>query len=298
MTAFDSVAIIGLGLIGGSVARDLAALGIRVVAYDPDETRIASAIRANVVTTALHESLDGVGDVDIIVLATPVDEAIDILRRIAPHAARAKLITDVGSTKARIVETARAAGIGDRFVGAHPMAGDHRSGWEASRRGLFVDAPVYLCANRDVSADALRLAHTFWARLGSRPEEMAADEHDLKLAWTSHLPHMISASLALALARAGVDRGYLGPGGRDVTRLAGSSPEMWTAIALDNAPALEAAMEETEREIANLRAAIKRADREEVSERLSAARKWTQPMREAGSGKGEARAARHNGDSE
>ena len=276
MTTFDSVAIIGLGLIGGSVARDLATLGVRVVAYDPHETRLASAIRANVVSSALHESLDGVCDVDIIVLATPVDEAIEILRRIAPHAARTKLITDVGSTKARIVETAHAAGIGDKFVGAHPMAGDHRSGWEASRRGLFVEAPVYLCANAEVSANALRLAHAFWSRLGSRPEEMAADEHDLKLAWTSHLPHMVSASLALALSRAGVDRGYLGPGGRDVTRLAGSSPEMWTAIALDNATALEAAMEETEREIANLRAAIKRADREEVSERLAAARRWAQ----------------------
>jgi prephenate dehydrogenase len=285
MTTFDSVAIIGLGLIGGSVARDLAALGVHVVAYDPDETRIASAIRANVVSKALNETLDGVDDVDIIVLATPVDEAIDILRRIAPRGARTKLITDVGSTKTRIVETAHAAGIGDKFVGAHPMAGDHRSGWEASRPGLFVDAPVYLCANREVSADALRLAHAFWSRLGSRAEEMAADEHDLKLAWTSHLPHMVSASLALALARAGVDRGYLGPGGRDVTRLAGSSPEMWTAIALDNAPALEAAMAETEREIASLRAAIKRADREELNERLAAARRWAQ--REAGSGKGE-----------
>ena len=310
MTSFDSVAIIGLGLIGGSVARDLAALGVRVTAYDPDASRIASAMRANVVSSALHESLHGVGDVDVVVLATPVDEAIDILRRIAPHTARAKLITDVGSTKTRIVETAHAEGVGDRFVGAHPMAGDHRSGWEASRAGLFVDAPVYLCANPEVSADALRLAHGFWRLLGSCPEEMAADEHDLKLAWTSHLPHMVSASLALALARAGVDRGHLGPGGRDVTRLAGSSPEMWTAIALDNGPALEAAMEETEREIASLRAAIKRADREEVSERLSAARTWALQeagsgtregvggKREEGSGKREAEPARHSGDNE
>src|SRR5262249_41779321 len=118
MTPFDSVAIIGLGLIGGSVARDLAALGVRVVAYDPDETRIASAIRAAVVSKALDERLEGVGDADVIVLATPVDDAIDILRRIATKATRAKLITDVGSTKARIVETAHAAGIGDKFVGA------------------------------------------------------------------------------------------------------------------------------------------------------------------------------------
>ena len=285
MTTFDSSAIIGLGLIGGSVARDLAALGVRVLAYDPDATRVAAAIRTNVVSGVLPESLEGVGDVDIIVLATPVDEAIDILRRIAPHATQTKLITDVGSTKARIVETAHAVGVGDRFVGAHPMAGDHRSGWEASRTGLFVDAPVYLCTNREVSTEALQLAHVFWRRLGACPEEMAADQHDLKLAWTSHLPHMVSASLALALARAGVDRGYLGPGGRDVTRLAGSSPEMWTAIALDNAEALGAAMQETEREIASLRAAIKRADRQELNERLAEAKEWA----ESANGNGTAR---------
>jgi prephenate dehydrogenase len=294
MTMFDSVAIIGLGLIGGSVARDLAALGVRVVAYDPDATRIAAAIRANVVSGALHESLDDVDAADVIVLATPVDEAIDILRRIAPHASRTKLITDVGSTKARIVETARAVGIGDKFVGAHPMAGDHRSGWDASRTGLFVEAPVYLCANREASADARELAHGFWRQLGARPEEMPAEQHDLKLAWTSHLPHMVSASLALALARAGVDRGYLGPGGRDVTRLAGSSPEMWTAIALDNAAALEAAMQQTEREIASLRAAIKRADRHELNALLAAARSWF-GAREAGSGKREAGDAENGG---
>jgi prephenate dehydrogenase len=276
MTTFDSAAIIGLGLIGGSVARDLAALGVRVMAYDPDAARLAAAIRTNVVSGALPESLEGVGDVDVIVLATPVDEAIDMLRRVAPHATRTKLITDVGSTKARIVETAHAVGIGDRFVGAHPMAGDHRSGWEASRTRLFVEARVYLCTNAEVRHETLQLAHTFWRRLGACPKEMAADQHDLELAWTSHLPHMVSASLALALARAGVGRDYLGPGGRDVTRLAGSSPEMWTAIALDNAEALETAMQEAEREIASLRAAIKRADRQELSKLLAEARKWAE----------------------
>ncbi len=85
---------------------------------------------------------------------------------------------------------------------------------------------------------------------------------------------MVSTSLALALARAGVNRAYLGPGGRDVTRLAGSSPDMWTAIALENGPALEAALKRTEREIASLRAAIKRADQQELQARLAAARTW------------------------
>jgi prephenate dehydrogenase len=272
--SFEHVAIVGLGLMGGSLARDLAALGVRVSAYDADATQLAAAIRTNVIAAALDASLSGIGDADVIVLATPVDAAVEILRRIAPNAGRVKLITDVGSTKARIVEQARGFGLADRFIGSHPMAGDHRSGWPASRTGLYVDAPVYLCANRDASPDAMELAQSFWRRVGALPQRMSAEEHDQKLAWTSHLPHMISISLSLALARAGVSRAHLGPGGRDVTRLAGSSPEMWTAIAMENAAELESALRQTEREIASLRDAIKRADPQELNARLTAARTW------------------------
>src|SRR5215204_2913141 len=146
-TSFEQVAIVGLGLIGGSLARDLSALGIRVSGYDSDATQLAAAARMTVIASALDDTLDGIQRADIVVIATPVDAAVDILRRIAVTVSRVPLITDVGSTKARIVEAARTLGLADHFVGSHPMAGDHRSGFEASRAGLFVDAPVYLCAN-------------------------------------------------------------------------------------------------------------------------------------------------------
>jgi prephenate dehydrogenase/cyclohexadieny/prephenate dehydrogenase len=286
MTSFDSVAVVGLGLVGGSVARDLAARGVRVSAYDADATHLAAAVRTNVIRSVLDDSLSGVRDADVVIIATPVDAAIGVLRRVAAYARRARLIMDVGSTKTKIVETAQSLGLGDRFIGAHPMAGDHRSGWHASRAGLFIDAPVYLCAPRDATADSILLARKFWLELGARPERMSAEQHDLKLAWTSHLPHMVSTALALALARIGVSRNYLGPGGRDVTRLAGSSPEMWTAIALENAEAIEGALRQTEREIATLRDTLKRADQEDLRARMEAARTWWEEG-EAGRGKTE-----------
>ena len=273
-TGFQHVAIVGLGLVGGSLARDLSALGIRVSAYDSDATQLAAAVRMNVIASALDETLDGIQRADIVVISTPVDAAVEILRRIAMTVAHVPLITDVGSTKVRIVEAARTLGLADRFVGSHPMAGDHRSGFDASRAGLFVDAPVYLCANREASAETLALATSLWKRVNARPERMTAEQHDLKLAWTSHLPHMVSTALALSLARARVHRGFLGPGGRDVTRLAGSSPEMWTAIAIENAPALDAALGRMERELATLRASIKRADQDDLRARFEAARTW------------------------
>ena len=282
MTTFDSVAIVGLGLIGGSVARDLAALGTTIHAYDADATQLAAAVRDGIVKAPMDASLDGVRGADIVIIAVPVDAAVDVLGRIAGLARDDALIMDVGSTKARIVEAASQLGLGDRFVGAHPLAGDHRSGWEASRTRLFVDAAVYLCPPREAGSDLIARAADFWQCLGGRPECMSATPHDLRLAWTSHLPHMVSMSLALALERAGVRRELLGPGGRDTTRLAGSSPELWTAISLENAAAISAALERTEQELAALRVAIERGDATTLRARLSEARDW------AGRGKGEA----------
>jgi prephenate dehydrogenase len=190
----------------------------------------------------MDRSLGGVSESDLIVVAVPVDSATEVLRQIAPHVARAKLITDVGSTKMRIVELAAELGLASRFVGSHPMAGDHRSGWAASRTGLVDGARVYLCPPHDAPRCIIDLAAEWWRWLGARPIVMSAELHDQKLAWTSHLPHIVSTALALALASADVERDELGPGGRDMTRLAGSSADVWTAIARDNAAAIDTAL--------------------------------------------------------
>ena len=206
MTACTSAAVIGLGLIGGSLSRDLAARGVRVRAYDADADHLASAMRDGVVHEALDATLAGVAGAEVIVIAVPVDAAIEILGRLEPFAAGARLITDVGSTKARIVASAIDVGLGERFVGSHPMAGGHRSGWDASRAGLFEGAPVYLCPTSRASEDARSLADAFWRDVGARPICMDAERHDNQLAWTSHLPHIVSTALALALAEADVGR--------------------------------------------------------------------------------------------
>jgi len=271
---FSTAAIVGLGLIGGSLARDLAERGVAVRAYDAEPHYLRSALRDGFVTEPLDATLSGVCDAEVIIVAVPVDAATDVLRQIAPHVAKAKLITDVGSTKSRIVALAGDLGLGSRFVGSHPLAGDHRSGWDASRTGLFSNARVYICPPTDAPGAVVDLAADFWRRLGANPAVVSADEHDRQLAWTSHLPHMVSTALALALARAGVERADLGPGGRDVTRLAGGSPDVWTAIARENAAALDEALASAERELARLRAALNRADATELRDRFAAARSW------------------------
>ncbi len=269
-----SAAVVGLGLIGGSVARDLAARGVEVRAYDRDVENLRAAQTEGVVSQVLDDRLSDLSDVDVVVLAVPVDRAPALLERIASITSSDTLITDVGSTKARIVAHAAALGIGERFVGAHPMAGDHRSGWAASRCGLFADARVYLCPTDETRADLVRLADRFWQGLGGRPCVLRAEDHDRKLAWASHLPHVIASVLASALSEAGVSREELGPGGRDMTRLAGSSPEMWTAIAQDNAVAIDVALAAAESELSRFRAALAANDREAVSAWFATARAW------------------------
>jgi prephenate dehydrogenase len=274
MSPCSSVAVIGLGLIGGSLARDLAARGARVLAYDTDATHLRRALHEGVVHEALDATLAGLAGAEVIVIAVPVDAAIEILGRMGKLASDARLITDVGSTKARIVATAREAGLGDRFVGSHPMAGGHRSGWEASRVGLFEDAPVYLCPTPTANEEARTLANELWRAIGGRPVCIDADRHDRQLAWTSHLPHIVSTALALTLAQSGVSRADLGPGGRDVTRLAGSSADVWTAIAHDNAAAIDDALAAAEQEIGAFRRALAVTDAAALHQRFSAARKW------------------------
>jgi prephenate dehydrogenase len=267
-------AVIGLGLIGGSIARELASRGVRISGFDENRDALDAAVAAGVVNEALESSLQGTSDADIIIIAVPVDTAIGVLERIVPHAKTAALITDVGSTKSRIVAAAEHLGLGERFVGSHPIAGDHRSGWQASRLGLFKDSRVYLCPTSTSSPVAVDRARTLWRELGARDVVLSPSEHDRRVAWTSHLPHVVANAVALTLARAGVPRDDLGPGGRDVTRLSGSSPEMWAAILRENAGSIDDALASVEREIAAFRVAIARDDADALRRQFGDARAW------------------------
>jgi prephenate dehydrogenase len=251
-------AVIGLGLIGGSVARDLAARGIHVLGHDRDPTTLAEALRDGGIHEALTAELDA--DADLVVIAVPVSAAVRVLRALGPRLRSAALITDVGSTKSTVVAAAEEAGLGARFVGSHPLAGDHRSGWSASRAGMFGDARVFLSPTASTAPDALQAAHALWRELGAVTEVVDAAEHDRRLASISHLPQALATALASLLAHEGIARADLGPGARDMTRLAGSSPEMWTGIAADNASYLLPAVAALEERLGALRAALAQGD--------------------------------------
>jgi prephenate dehydrogenase len=269
-----TVAIIGLGLIGGSLARDLAARGIRILGSDKDFASFRGAFTTGAANDLFEVSPDAPLAAEVVVIAVPVLAAAQVLRSLAPHLDGVRLVTDVGSTKGSIVRAAEELGIGARFVGSHPLAGDHRSGWDASRAGLFDGARVFLTPAASTGDDALHLARELWTMVDARPEVMDADEHDARLAWTSHLPQAVSTALALSLDRSGIPRSELGPGGRDVTRLAGSNPDVWIDILLDNADALASALAAMAASLSGVQRAVISGDRDELRRLLTQARTW------------------------
>lgn len=271
-----TAAIIGLGLIGGSIARDLAAAGVRVLGSDADPGTLDAAREAGVVE-ATGPGLERLSEADWVVLGVPVDAAPELLASLAPLVAGAELITDLGSTKRAVTAAAEALGLGDRFVGSHPFAGDHRSGWEASSRGLFRGAPVFLTPCPSSGDAALHAARALWDLCGATIQVLDATEHDRLLAWTSHLPQVASTALALALRKGGVGPEHLGRGGRDVTRLASASPDVWTGIALENADQLRPAVDALLDQLATLRGALDARSRETVRDFFSRGAEWAGP---------------------
>lgn len=269
-----TTAILGLGLIGGSLARDLRALGVHLLGHDADPATREAARADGIVQELLGDGLEGLESAGLVVLATPVDTLAPLLHRVAPRLGPGAVVTDAGSTKARVLAAAGEAGIAERFVGSHPMAGDHRSGWEAGRSGLFRDALVHLCASSRTSPTALATVEALWTSVGARCVRTEAGAHDTLMAWVSHLPQVTASAVAAAIAAAGAAPADLGRGGRDVTRLAGSSPAMWSAVARENAGPLREALRGLQSELDAFTAALEAGDGEALRRFFSRGRDW------------------------
>jgi prephenate dehydrogenase len=270
----DAVAIIGLGLMGGSLARDLSARGVRVLGRDADSKTEKEALASGVIHATIDDAYTALADVRCIVIATPVGESGAVLERIAPHAAHADLITDTGSTKRDIEAAAVRLGVIERFVGSHPLAGDHRSGWNAARPGLFAGARVYVCAHAQSAEKAREDARVLWTLCGAGIVELSAAAHDTLVALTSHLPQALATALALALGDAGIEAAQLGPGGRDMVRLAASSPAIWRDILLQNRDNVLAALARQQARVRELESALQRRDADGVEQWLEQGRAW------------------------
>lgn len=271
------VGIIGLGLIGGSLARDLAARGHEIVGFDRSAATLRSARRAKVIVAAGSKNFNELRSCDACVLAVPVSAAAGLLGRAAPALADAAFITDVGSTKQSIVRAANRLGLAARFVGAHPLAGDHRAGWGASREGLFAGKPVYLTPSGRTSSQSIRKARALWASVGGRVVVADAGEHDTLMAAISHLPQVASLGLAMYLGDRRIPRSVLGRGGRDMTRLAASNVDVWAAILTDNRANIAPAIARYRKALGMIETAVRAGDSQAIRHLVALTGKWAGP---------------------
>lgn len=278
--ASDNVVILGLGLIGGSLARALRRSGFskRFIGYGHREASLRRGVELGVIdefTLSLDEAVERA---DILVICTPTLTAATMLARIIPQlSARGPVVTDVASVKGNLRDAAIAAAgaMPAQLVLAHPIAGSERSGVDASSADLFVDHRVIVTPVEGNDPAAVDLVRAMWASTGADVMEMAVDRHDAVLAATSHLPHVLAYTLvdALSSSEASDDIFRCAAGGfRDFTRIASSDPVMWRDIAIANKTALLEAIDSFSEHLARLRNAVRDENADELLNSFSRAK--------------------------
>jgi prephenate dehydrogenase len=239
----NTLAIIGVGLIGGSLSLALKAKGAvgRVIGVGRSRTNLDEALRLGIIDAVA--ALEDAAKADIIFVATPVAQMPAVFGALAPHLGASSVITDGGSTKQDVVAAARAA-LGDKFsqfVPAHPIAGTEKTGAGAAFATLYEKRKIVICAEQGTDALNVDRVAALWQSTGAEIHRMNAAEHDDVFAAVSHLPHLLAFALVDMLAgmpRADQYFNYAASGFRDFTRIAAGSPEMWRDISVANRAAL------------------------------------------------------------
>ena len=267
----DNLSIIGVGLIGGSLARALrkAKLVGRVTGCNRSEKTLKKAVELDVIDDYFLNISEAVKDADLIVIGTPLSVSEKILPEVADSMSVNSILTDVGSVKGGIVSVARES-LAEKFpnfVPGHPIAGTEKNGVEASYEDLFVDHRVILTPLEETSPKAHELVTQMWKSVGAEVVDLDIKHHDEVLAATSHLPHMLAYALVDCLASM-QERDeifeYAAGGFADFTRIASSSPDMWHDICFSNREALIRTLEIFSSHINNIKSAIEESESDEL----------------------------------
>lgn len=274
MKPFQTVAIVGVGLIGGSIGLGLRErkLAGNVIGIGRRQSSLRAARRVGAVTHTTIDLAKGVEGADLVVVCTPVGRIVEDVRMAADHCPEGTLITDVGSTKRSIVEALdEQLPRGCRFLGSHPMAGSEKIGPSNASADLFDGRITVLTPTKNTQASDFDRLEQFWTSLGSMVVRMPPDEHDRAVALTSHLPHAVAAALAAAVPE-DIFR-LAGTGLKDTTRVASGGPEVWAPIFTLNRDHILAALAVFQRNLDALRGAIHDGNEDELKRILTLAKK-------------------------
>ena len=275
---FKNILIIGLGLIGGSIALSLKKEGFqgKIYGFDLSKERVKKAIELGAIDQGWTKLEDIPWEkIDLVIISTPVSTFIDIAQKIKPFLKKDTIVTDVGSVKGELVKQLEKILSPVKFIGAHPIAGTEKEGVENAVIGLFKNKKLILTI--DEEDEATKRLEKFWTDLGSKVEIMDADTHDFVFAAVSHLPHAVAFALVDALISLSKETGidlflYPGAGFKDFTRIAASSPNVWKDIFIENKENVLHTIDEFIKSMENLRNLIDRGDEERLIKLLSESR--------------------------
>ncbi|MGH6624141.1 MAG: prephenate dehydrogenase [Burkholderiaceae bacterium] len=282
------LALIGVGLIGGSFAAALRAAGRveSVCGFDIDAAASADAVRLGIIDRSADSIATAVAGADLVLIATPVGAMADVLSQIATALSAQTIVTDVGSTKVSVIDAARRA-LGpafNKFVAGHPIAGRERNGVVHADRELFRNRLFITTPSEETDSAASDVVESLWRAVGARVERLTAEDHDRVFAAVSHLPHVLAYALVAQIAsQDDSDRlfAHAGAGFRDFTRIAAASPTMWRDICLANRAAISAALASDRGQLDQLQRAVDASDAvelERVFEIASRARRRHSPL--------------------
>jgi len=255
---FPKITLVGVGLLGGSVGLAVKRRGLAqcVAGLVRREESIVECIEAGVVDMATLDLAEAVDEAALVILCTQVGQMGELAEQLKPHLADKAIVTDVGSVKADVVTTVES--VLPRFVGSHPLAGSEKTGVANARADLLVDALCTVTPTERSDKEAVESVEKFWQALGSRTARLSPEEHDLVVARTSHLPHVLATALVRCVL-SGAEGGaaeFCATGFLDTTRLADGAAPMWRDIALANPKAIAAAVSDLQEELDGLRMAL------------------------------------------
>jgi prephenate dehydrogenase len=277
MAEYDTVAIVGVGLIGGSIGLALRErkLARRIIGVGRRQTSLDAARKIGAIDHGVTSLSGGVAEAQVLIVATPVDTIAERIVQASAAVPPDCLITDAGSTKEQIVTKVDAALAarrgGPRFIGSHPLAGDHRTGAEHARADMFDGRVVVITPTEATRPAAVTEASGLWQSLGANVISMAPEKHDAALAITSHLPHLVA--IALASSTPSEFLPLTASGWRDTTRIAGVDPKIWQPIFTANREHVLDALDTMSDVLGGLRESLEQGDNESLIATLEAAAK-------------------------
>ena len=274
---FGALAVVGLGLIGGSFARDVRRLGLarQIIGYDNNKAYLKEISSLNLVDYLAATPDEKLAEAELVLLAVPVKAFAKVLAQIRPHLSTSAIITDSGSVKSPLLKIMSAPEYAEmRFVGGHPIAGSEHFGPNAAHENLFSGKRFILTPSQNTDPDVIRRVRELWESLGAIVSEMDAEIHDKMFASVSHLPHLLAYASIQAIANSETPDalGHSGAGLKDFSRIASSSPEMWADIFLENSMNLMSRINTFKDVLAALEDAINNKDKEKLIELLARAK--------------------------